>query len=50
MASAEENDDDDDEIVEDAISIAPVHAIRVGKTVWYPTTQVVQGQTFFNVS
>ena len=50
MASAEENDDDDDEIVEDAISIAQVHAIRVGKTVWYPTTQVVQGQTFFNVS
>ena len=50
MASAEENDDDDDETVEDAISIAQVHAIRVGKTVWYPTTQVVQGQTFFNVS
>ena len=52
MASAEENGDDDDgdEIREDAISIAQVHAIRIGKTVWYPTTQVVQGQTFFNVN
>ena len=53
MASGEENDDTQDaEVLEDypEISIATVHAIRVGKVAWYPTTQVVQGQTFFNVS
>ena len=53
MASGEENDDTQDaDALEDypEISIATVHAIRVGKVAWYPTTQVVQGQTFFNVS
>lgn len=33
-----------------AISIALVHAVRVGKTVWFPDTQSVQGCTYFKVS
>lgn len=39
-----------EEVDNPAISIAQIHAVRVGKAVWYPDTQSVQGCTYFKVS